>query len=651
MFFPQQMTEIEMVVPAKDLLAVTKVLSGRAVFHQVDSSYLSSELQPGTANTWQERAAAYALFERRIQNILTALGGEEGQPPTSEFETMTDLEAIRPEVDQTEQEVRKVTEQMSGEHKKVEQLENTLHQLEPLTEIDLDISTLRSPRFLFSVLGTMPVENMERLQTSLSRVPNVFLPLQRDNQKAVVWLAGAKNNADVLERAARSAYLNPFSLPEDYQGTPSQIIVSLNNNIQELQKSIGEEKIEIARLRKNYEQRLQSLLWDVRSSRMMTDAIVRYGRLQYTYLIVGWVAADDLADLTQRIKQVSKETLVETYPTRRGVSQNVPVALKNPKFLRPFQMLVTTYGRPRYDEVDPTVIMAVMFPLLFGVMFGDVGQGLVLVFLGWLLANKRVKALRSMAGLGGVIGACGAVSTVFGFLYGSIFGFEHLLPAIWMRPVENILTILGIAIGGGVVLLSIAFLLGIYNAWMARDWGRLLFDPHGIAGLVLYWSLLGLVGAVLLPNFPVPQAVFVVTAILSGVAVMLSELFKHLVEGHRPLLESGVGVYAIQAFFELFETVISFLSNSLSYVRVGAFAVAHGGLSAAIFLLAELISPGHGIGYYIVILGGNVFIIGLEGLIVGIQTMRLSYYEFFGKFFTGGGMRYEPLTLRPVIED
>jgi V/A-type H+-transporting ATPase subunit I len=243
------------------------------------------------------------------------------------------------------------------------------------------------------------------------------------------------------------------------------------------------------------------------------------------------------------------------------------------------------------------------------------------------------------------------VATVFGFLYGSIFGFEHVLPVIWMRPVENILTILGIAIGGGVVLLSVAFLLGIYNAWMAQDWGRFWFDPHGIAGLVLYWSLLGLVGASLLPNFPVPQVVFVVTVILSGAAVMFSELLKHLIEGHRPLIETSAGVYGIQAFFELFETVISFLSNSLSYVRVGAFAVAHGGLSAAIFLLGELISPGHGIGYYIVILGGNVFIIGLEGLIVGIQTMRLSYYEFFGKFFTGGGMRYEPLTLRPVIED
>jgi V/A-type H+-transporting ATPase subunit I len=116
-------------------------------------------------------------------------------------------------------------------------------------------------------------------------------------------------------------------------------------------------------------------------------------------------------------------------------------------------------------------------------------------------------------------------------------------------------------------------------------------------------------------------------------------------------VESGLGTYAIQAFFELFETAISFLSNSLSYVRVGAFAVAHAGLSGVIFILAEMVSPGKGIGYWIVVALGNLFIVGFEGLIVGIQTMRLEYYEFFSKFFTGGGMRYEPIALRPDVRE
>jgi V/A-type H+-transporting ATPase subunit I len=118
------------------------------------------------------------------------------------------------------------------------------------------------------------------------------------------------------------------------------------------------------------------------------------------------------------------------------------------------------------------------------------------------------------------------------------------------------------------------------------------------------------------------------------------------------LIDGGIGTYVIQAGVELFEVVISFLSNTLSFVRVGAFAVAHGGLSAAIFILAELVGGGgHGFGYWAVVIIGNLFIVGFEGLIVGIQTMRLHYYELLGKFFTGGGMRFEPLTLTPAKED
>jgi len=651
MFYPQEMTEIELIVPTKDLLSVTKVLSRRGVFYQADSYYSSPEAKTTSPNVWQERTAAYAALERRILNIMQSLGVDEGDPPSHEFETMVEIETIRPAVDEIEHEVKNISDRLAAENKKIEQMQNLLTQLEPLAGIELEINAIRNPHYLYSVLGTMPVSNIDRLQTSLSRIPFVFTPLRTDHSTAVVWLAGLKSHDEILERAARSAYLNPINLPESYEGTPAEIIRRLNQNIEDARRSIEALKVDMSQLRTRHDKKLQSMLWEVRSSRMVTDAIVRYGRLKYTYLVVGWVVSSALADLEQRIREASKETIIETHPVHRGgQNRNVPIALRHSKLLRPFQMLVTTYGRPSYGELDPTILMAVMFPLLYGAMFGDVGQGLVLALLGWLIATKRI--LGGMASLGGVIMACGLSATIFGFLYGSIFGFEHVIPALWIIPVENILTILGIAIGAGVILLSLGFILGIINAWKARDWGRLLFDHYGIAGLVFYWSLIGLVASVVLRDqMPVPQPVIVALAAISGLAVMFSEFFIRLVEGHRPVIEGSLGVYIIQAFFELFETFISFLSNSLSYVRVGAFAVAHGGLSSAIFLLAELASPDRGVGYWIVILIGNIFIIGFEGLIVGIQTMRLSYYEFFGKFFRGGGMRYEPLTIRPTAEE
>jgi vacuolar-type H+-ATPase subunit I/STV1 len=155
--------------------------------------------------------------------------------------------------------------------------------------------------------------------------------------------------------------------------------------------------------------------------------------------------------------------------------------------------------------------------------------------------------------------------------------------------------------------------------------------------------------AVAISSLPLP---FMTLFLIFGVGIMFSEVFVNLMEGHRPLIEArGVGgfiMYLIQAFMDLFETVISQLSNTLSYVRVGAFAVAHGGVSMAIFALA---GEEQDLGFWITIVLGNLFIIGFEGLIVGIQTMRLNYYELLGKFFTGGGMRFDPLQLNPSKEE
>lgn len=653
MFFPKAMTEIEMIVPSRDLVTVTKILSGHGVFHQADSSYSypSSASGSDSPNLWQERAAEFAALERRIQTIMQTLGVEEGRPPTTDSDPVIEVEAVRSIVEGIEAEAKKTSDQLVEEKKRLEQFDGNLRQLEPISDVDFDISSLRNSRYLFSMLGLIPAANVDRLQTSLARVPYVFMTLRSDPQKPIVWLTGTQSNADVIERAARSAYLDPLTLPEGYEGTPAQIIKSLNEMAAGTQANISKLNAELGRLADVHGEQLRSLLWKVHESRILADAIVRFGRLRYTYVVVGWVPSDDLEELSQRIKLVSKETLIETLPTNRhGTNRDVPVALEHSKFLRPFQMLVTTYARPRYGELDPTWLIALTFPLLFGAMFGDVGHGLLLAGLGALISSRKVKALRGLAGLGGLITICGLVAAVFGFLYGSLFGYEDILPALWLHPLENILEILMVAIGAGIILLTLGFLIGIFNAWISRDWGRLFFDHNGLAGFVLYWSLLGLLGSAL-GKLPVSPMVFIILAAVSGLMIMFSEVLKHLVEGHRPLVEGGLGTYAIQAPVELFETVISFLSNSLSYVRVGAFAVAHGGLSAAIFILAGLFGSKYGIGYWVVVVLGNLFIVGFEGLIVGIQTMRLSYYEFFSKFFTGGGMRFEPLRLTPPEEE
>ena len=648
MFYPQEMTEIELIVPERDVLAVTSVLANRGIFHQVDASYIQSETGLDSPDDWRAKSAAYAALERRILSAMKALDIDERMPHVDDLTSMVEIDSVRSAAQRLEEEVGETVDSLAQAQGRVEQLATYIQQLEKVSAADVDIGTFRNFKYAFAMLGVIPNDHIERLETSMERIPFALLILRKEPQRSIALLLGTQRNADVLERAARSAYLNPLHLPDSHSGTPSQIIKALYADIAEEQQRIQDRRGQIAELQQAREKELQAWLWRVRASRMLANAVARLGRLRYTYLIVGWVPVSHLNALTRQLDQVSKDIVIEINRSeRRSAEQNVPVSLRNPGPFHAFQQLVTTYGRPRYQEVDPTFLMALTFPILFGAMFGDVGHGLVLALLGGLLASRKVPALRGLADLGVVIAICGVAAMIFGFLYGSIFGFEHVLPVLWIRPMEDIMHILGVAIGAGVVLLSVGFVIGILNAWIAKDWSRLLFSHNGVAGLVLYWSLLGMAAGVFLRGFPVPTQVFVALAVVSGVAVTFAELLGRLIEGHRPLIQGGIATYAVQAFFELFETLISFLSNSLSYVRVGAFAVAHGGLSAVIFILAEMLSPTHGTGYWIVVALGNLFIIGFEGLIVGIQTLRLEYYEFFSKFFRGGGVVYTPLTTLP----
>jgi V/A-type H+/Na+-transporting ATPase subunit I len=671
MFFPKEMSEVELIVPSKDLVAVTKALSGYGVFHQVDSAYLGVEgMGP---NVWHDTAGAYSTLERRIQSIFQNVGLAEEYPAKAEIESMADLETVTPNVDQLEAEVKAISDQLSEERKRLELLESQLRQLEPIADVDVELEALREPTYMHSILGIVPAANISRLRTSLLRVPHVFFTLRDDAQKPVVWILGSKKSSDILERAAKSAYLNSLSLPDEFGGTPEQITEMLRREIESSKQKISSLEADIARMGDSHKNELKKLLWDVHISRVMADSIVRFGQLRHTYVVVGWVPTSDMEDLTKRLKEASREILIETVRTSRsGHHANVPVALTQNKWLKPIHMLVGTYGHPSYGELDPTLLVAFTFPFLYGAMFGDLGQGLVLLILGLLVYNRVIfkrmqsEGLRSLSLL---IAYCGASAAVFGYLYGSIFGFEgHLVEEYlhfqfeptWISPLHNILSILSIAIDAGIIILILGFLLGMFNNIRSRDWSHLLFGHSGLTAFSFYLCFLALLGGFLGDTAIAPRVAVAINSLqlpfvsLAGVfalLVMFSGFFRNMVEGHTLIEGTGVGGFAmflVQSFMDLFETVISMLSNTLSFVRVGAFAVAHGGLSLAIFSLAG-VEPD--LGFWITIIIGNIFIVGFEGLIVGIQTMRLHYYEILGKFFHGGGMRFEPLRLNPSKED
>jgi len=666
MFFPKEMTEVELIIPAKDIVAVTKVLSNQGVFHQIDSTYLGLEnLGP---NAWQEKAGNYSTLERRIQSMMQTLGLPEEYPTKASADDMVELEKLTPAVNRIEEEVKGISDQLSNQKKRLEMFEGQLRQLEPIANVDVEVGALKNSSYMHSILGIIPAANISRLKTSIGRVPHVFFTLREDPQKPVVWVLGPKSNSDVLDRAAKSAYLNPLSLPEDFSGTPEQITATLRREIEATKKKIVDLETNILALADKHKTELKQLLWDTHVSRVMADAIVRFGQLRHTYVVVGWVPSKEVDGFTKKIKAISKEVLIETTKIEYKHSpSNVPVALQNPGFLGGFEALVNTYSRPRYDEIDPTILIAITFPLLYGAMFGDVGHGLVLALVGLFLSRKTA--------LGGLLVACGVSGIIFGFLFGSIFGDEYYLPYhpffgqfFWIHPIDEVLEILQVSIAVGIVLLILSHLLNLYNAARSGNWGRFFFDSNGLAGLVLYFSFLVLLGGIganlftgesFLPHFLLDLGknplLSSIAPILFLIGLLLATIFSHplqhwMHDGHF-VVEGGWGMFAVQSAAEVLEKIISMLSNTLSYVRVGAFAIVHAGFTGAVFVIARLLGEEGSFAYLAVVVLGNLFVIGLEGFIVTIQTMRLHYYEFFSKFFLGGGANFEPLALAKAREN
>jgi V/A-type H+-transporting ATPase subunit I len=651
MFRSQVMNKVELVVPRQDVVPVTEALAASGIFHlapQEHTDIVPADYRDG--DNWHEQAALFASLEQRILLVMEALCVDEGEPPP-EAHHIVEPETAMAEVEQLEQEARAPLKELEEEHLRLNQLRRTIAQLELVANLDVELDTLHNLRYLFATLGNIPAPNLERLRSSLEHVPSKLIELKRDDHLATVVLFGAKRDAEVLDRAARSAYLNPISLPETYQGTPAEIIESLQADVERTNTRINECHLVIDRLHETRVRRLQRLLWQVRASRTLVETIAQYGRLRFTYLVAGWVPASRLSELQRSIERASGDVQFESTTPGREHADAIPTAMDSPPLLKAFQSLVSNYGQPAYGELNPTLILALTFPLVFGLMFGDVGHGFLLTLLGMLLVSGVVRQLRKAASAGFPLIACGITSMLFGVLYGSFFGDEELLKEWlhgenWMlQPTHNIMDTLLVAVAVGIGLLSLGMILSMVNDLLARRWGHLFFGHYGLAGLLFYWSMVGLGASVMASDLGLPATPLAVTVIVSGLAVVFGHLLAHLVEGHRPLVEDSAFTYLMRAAFEFFELLIGLLSNTLSYIRMGAFAVAHGALSMVVAIIAETISPGKGVLFWVVYVLGTLFVIGFEGMIVGIQTLRLEYYEFFSKFFSGSGVRYRPLEL------
>ena len=647
MFVPVEMSEVDIFVFENDVEEVAQAVAGLGVMHLLDVGSLGKWAE-GVSTEWTGRVSAYATQERRVKELLEQLDiPEEQLSCEGRLNPAEDYTALEEEIQEIEADVRDLRRREVEVQREIEHWELLARSMEILEPLSVSISDLRQLEHLHLVAGSIPAENLARLEASLFRIPYNIIPVFRYRGRVVVFAFCAEEHAAILDRALESAFLDPLSLPQEFGGTAQEVLAQVTERARQAHEeyaNIQQQRQElVARLRP----RLLPILVRIRGDRAIADAMSHFGHRGRVYLIAGWVPKDRVEELRQLIEETTegRVTFEENPVTRPDDRVKVPTLLRNSSLFRPIESLVTTYGTPGYREIDPTTILGITFVVMFGSMFGDLGHGLVLALLGALLASRALASLASMAVLGQILIPCGISSAVFGLLYGSIFGIEGILPVLWLSPMNDILTLLLASVGFGVIVLNIGFAARLATALRSGRIREAVFDKNGVVGLALYWSLLGVVAFVALGG-GMPSWLIAVILVLVA-ALFLAEPLTNVLMRRRPIVHGSVPELAVQAFFELFEALISYASNTLSYVRLGAFAVAHAGLSRVVFLLADMV--GGGVAAILVIIVGNIAIIGFEGLIVGIQTLRLEYYELFGKFFKGEGIPFKPLTL-PAIE-
>jgi V/A-type H+-transporting ATPase subunit I len=360
--------------------------------------------------------------------------------------------------------------------------------------------------------------------------------------------------------------------------------------------------------------------------RRRAEVAVPHGRYA---ALVGWTPRSEFPSLAARLAEVGATAVELSRPSW----VEPPTLLHDAPGARPFRPLVETYGSVRYTDVDPTPFAAVAFVLMFAMMFGDVGHGLVLAGLGLLLRRAHRGRFAPYRHLWPFPVAAGLVAAAFGFLYGEAFGPTGLVPTLWLKPTEEPLTLLVAAVGVGAVLLAISYAIGTVNRWRAGGGFAALLAPSGIAGFLLFLGI-GIL-ALGLYRASVPLAVAGGGLALAA-AILLGAGFQ---------LEAGRGGAAVtQATVEVVDSVVRVSANMISFARLAAFGLMHAALAAVVWAAATALwGPIVGSALAVVVLLlGNVLTFSLEALVAGVQALRLEYYELFSRIFAGEGHRFSP---------
>ena len=513
--------------------------------------------------------------------------------------------------------------------------------IEALKNADFSPKELADGKFVHTFFGRLSNENYQRLIESGEESPIAINGLTVINGNTWIMAITVPGYEESTKKLLDAVYFKEFSLKEiSEQLEGDDPLLLINKRISNRQRAIKGLARAAKEMLKEHRSEYELLYSQLYTMQRVYDVCKGRGEVSGMFLLSGWIPADTLAGIYKTIEEEAPMTTVMVEDTKditySGI--RVPTMLKNNPMFRAFQDIVAMYSLPSYGEIDPSPIVAISFVLFFGFMFGDIGHGLM-IFLGAMFLVKNGMMKKSF---GQVIKSAAVSSMVFGALYGSIFGVEDIIPALWLSPMHDTNRLLIIAICLGVFMISLGLILNMIQQYRNRDFGRLLFDGQGTAGLFLYWTMAAL-AAIYMTGTEISD--FAANMMWAGIGLMMFLMVFRDILARYLLRQKGESESVVLNVFEIMHNLMSFVSNTASFVRLAAFALNHVGLSMAVIMLSEMVHslPGGIVMKGLILVLGNIVIVCLEGLIVFIQTLRLEYYEFFGKFYKGGGSAFKPV--------
>jgi V/A-type H+-transporting ATPase subunit I len=665
------MKRIELTVLEKDTDTVIEFLGRHGLIQ-----FSSAEETPPPENRSETK---FRFIEEKLERLNASALYLELELPTYPYET---TRLPTPEDEQDADDIcARVARLKEREHEKIgekQKMEDALSESKAFANLNAPFSELDQLSYLTLRVGRLDPQYVDAVRRNLMDRAAI-IPLDDGR----VLAAASRKGRFALDSELKKQGFSSITIPKDYKGIPADLLAGLEERQKSVKSELQEIDMEKKRLQTVYGFRLLSLA----ASYMMYDVTrkikAKLVSTKSVYFLSGWAPADSADNLTAELLRITNGRIGvraldpnEVESVRNG-AEKVPTALSHGKFASSFEPLVFSYGAPLYGSIDPTFFVAVFFTLLFGVMFGDVGQGGVLLLLGLLIKWRKIKFLDGFKNFGGPLVYVGLFSMFMGFLYGGVFSNETLLEAptraltgfladtgfgrllnihetskiLHLMPekgsIDKLFYFFGFTLFLGVILNSAGLVFNIANQFFAKNYEKALFSKTGLAGALFFWWVIGIAVRMLargrLHWFDIPCIVAPLLCVFFG------PLIWRIISGENPKEKDGLLVFIIEGVVEILEALSSYISNSVSFLRVGAFALSHAVLSFITFTMAELVGRDSLFGSLFsvaIVIFGNLIIIVLEGMIVAIQVTRLQYYEFFSKFWTESGVRFTPFRFR-----